>query len=186
MKINKFKKLIIATTVITMLSSQLVFARGSASAGHSSPSHSTSVSHSTPSPKSTPSSSAKSGSFSSKSTTTKPSLSKPFTTTKPNTSSTATKPSTTVHNTTVINNTYHYIPSATYRTSYGIIYRPSFFDNYWFYRSLMHHNTVVVVNNGVEQQVSYGHSDVWKDIVTLLVVIGVVTVIVIFIRKRRY
>lgn len=67
-------------------------------------------------------------------------------------------------NKTIIHKHYH-APNyhTTYRTPYGHSFKSSFWDNYWLYRAVTHHNTVIVNNNGTTETVNYGYSGIWKD-----------------------
>ncbi|WP_251861063.1 hypothetical protein [Clostridium sp. Marseille-Q2269] len=105
---------------------------------------------------------------------------------------TASKPtSKTINNNTKINNTVihnHYNAprhNTTYYTPHGGSFRSSFWDNYWMYRALTNHNTVVVTRaGGTSQTIDYGYSGIWKDILTLLILIIIVIFITKKIRKR--
>ncbi|HDK7194871.1 TPA: hypothetical protein PTV74_003178 [Clostridium botulinum] len=101
---------------------------------------------------------------------------------------TTSKPtSKTINNNTKVNNTIvhnHYNApkyKTTYYTPHGSSFRSSFWDNYFMYRILTNHNTVVVNGaNGTSQTIDYGYNGIWKDILTLIILI----VIVVFITKR--
>jgi len=197
----KFKKLLIVLAIMVSIMfgfGQTDYAKGSFSSGHSSfSSHSSYSSHSSSSVKSGSFSSPKSTmSTSSKSTTTsKPSTStKPTSSTKSGSFSTSTKSSaksSTTRYTKPASSSYHYTPNSstvhnTYISNSGSSYQPSFWDNYFLYRAISGENTgTIATASGARQNVNYGTSGIWKDVLTIIVIGGVITGVVIFIKRRR-
>ncbi|WP_251861774.1 hypothetical protein [Clostridium sp. Marseille-Q2269] len=90
-------------------------------------------------------------------------------------------------NNTVIYNHYNAPKyNTTYYTPHGNSFRGSFWDNYWMYRILTNHNTVVVNrSNGTWETIDYGYSGIWKDILTLIIAIVIITFIIKKVRNRR-
>lgn len=87
-----------------------------------------------------------------------------------------------------VNHNYYNAPkyNTTYYTPHGNSFRGSFWDNYWMYRILTNHNTVVVNRaNGTWETIDYGYSGIWKDILTLIIAIVIITFIIKKVRNRR-
>ena len=172
-KINKLMVVIAIMLSILIGFGQTAFAKGS-SGGHSS-SHSSSSVHS--------------GSFSSpKSSSTSSTSSKSSGSTKSGSFSSS---STRSHVYTAPQSTYHYTPNTstvhnTYINNSGSSYIPSFWSNYFLYRAITGTNTGTIIGvGGTKENVNYGTSGLWKDILTLIVIGGVITGVVVLIKKRR-
>ena len=182
-KINKLMVIIAITLSILIGFGQTDFARGSSGGGHfSGGGHSSS------------SSSVHSGSFSSPKSSSTSSKSSGSTKSGSFSSSSTSKPSasyTRSHVYTAPKSTYHYIPNTstvnnTYINNSGSSYMPSFWSNYFLYRAITGTNTGTVIGaGGTKENVNYGTSGIWKDILTLIVIGGVITGIVLFIKKRK-
>lgn len=204
------KVLIFLTTLLFTIAliGQVAFARGGSHSGSFSHSSSHSSFSSSKSSSSSKSKSASSGSFSKSSvksksipkTTSSKFTSKKSSIVKAKTSATKVKTSTSsktkptrstpvthtiIHKTVIVHNSYHYSSNTLYKNSYGTTFHSSFWDNYFLYRAITHQNTVVVTSGGIQHETSYGYSGVWHDIVTLAIILGIITVIVVIIKRRR-
>ncbi len=92
---------------------------------------------------------------------------------------------TVINNYVTVKKTYKYEKNYIYSTPSGRTFQSSFWDNYWMYRALTHHNTVVVVDGDTERTINYGYSGIWKDILSLAFIIAIIVVLFKFIKKKK-